>query len=206
MLTQKSDMHTVECKSSKVISAVVGLVLVLLAGCGSAALERDSRVNSDFQKTYGMRYDVPLSCGGVSAEQSLEIVLESARRLSDFCEHQNVKAAAAGYVRCPVGLCQQEYKPGSLAAPTLKFSVNNGTSMSSMFGGYGGSSGGSSGSSDSVFGKRIYVSLEFNIPLAKSPDELSCVNPLNSTVQTTILNEIGKAALASKNEPCLPPQ
>lgn len=74
--------------------------------------------------------------------------------------------------------------------------------MSSMFGGYSGSGGSGSGSSDGVFGKRIYVSIEFNIPLAKNPDELACVNPLNSTVQTTILNEISKAALAAKNEPC----
>lgn len=181
------------------------LVLGALLGCGTAHESGQSRVQSEFQKNYGMRFDVPLTCGGVSAEQTLNIVLESARRLSDFCEVQNVKSAAAGYLRCPVGLCQQEYRPGSVAAPTMKFNINNGTSMGSMFGGYGGGSSGGSTGNDSVFGKRIYVSLEFTIPLAKNPDELACVNPLSSTVQTTMLSEIGRAALAAKNEPCIPP-
>lgn len=181
------------------------LVLGALLGCGTAHESGQSQIQSEFQKNYGMRFDVPLTCGGVSAEQTLNIVLESARRLSDYCEIQNTKAAAAGYLRCPVGLCQQEYRPGSVAAPTMKFNINNGTSMSSMFGGYGGGSSGGSTGSDSVFGKRIYVSLEFTIPLAKNPDELACVNPLNSTVQTTMLSEIGRAALAAKNEPCIPP-
>lgn len=181
------------------------VLLPAMAGCGTSHHDVGSGLSSEFQKTYGMRFDVPLSCGGVSAEQSLQIVLDSASRLSEFCELQNVRSAAAGYLRCPVGMCQQEYRAGALAAPTMKFTVNNGSSMSSMFGGYGGGSGGSGGSSsDSVFGKRLYVSLEFNIPLAKSPDELVCVNPLNQSVQTSLLNEIGRAALAAKNEPCHP--
>lgn len=174
---------------------------VVVSGCGSDESGHQSQVFSEFQKNYGMRFDVPLKCGGVSAEQALDVVIDSARRLSDFCETQNVRAAAAGYIRCPVGLCQQEYRPGSLAAPSMKFSINNGSSMGSMFGGFGGGSSGS-GSSDSVFGKRIYVSLEFTIPLAKSPDELACVNPLNSTVQTAVMTEITKAAMAAKSEPC----
>jgi hypothetical protein len=176
---------------------------LLFAGCGRDEFTYESRLSSEFQKTYGARFDVPLTCAGVSPSQALDVVLESARRLSDFCEFQNQRSAAAGYLRCPTGLCQQEYRPGSVAAPTLKFTINNGTSMGSMFGGYGGSGGSTgSGSGDTIFGRRIYVSMEFNIPLAKSPDELACVNPLNSSVQTTILNEISKAALAAKNEPC----
>ncbi|NBW82960.1 hypothetical protein EBR21_14510 [bacterium] len=198
-------------RSNKKFSSIVSSVLCvfsaattfLVTGCGRDESVHQSKLSSEFQKTYGARFDVPLTCAGVSASQALDVVLESARRLSDFCEFQNQRAAAGGYLRCPSGLCQQEYRPGSVAAPTLKFSVNNGTSMGSMFGGFGGSGGSTgSGSGDSVFGKRIYVSMEFNIPLAKNPDELACVNPLNSTVQTSIMNEITKAALAAKNEPC----
>jgi hypothetical protein len=189
---------------TQIIKLTAATCMTVAAGCGGPEALQDSTLSSEFQKTYGIRYDVPLMCGGPSPQQILDVTLESAQRLSDFCEIQNVRAAQAGYLRCPVGLCQQEYQPGSLAAPTLKFSVNNGTSMGSMFGGYGGGSGDSG--STGVFGKRIYVSMEFNIPLAKSPDQLTCVNPLNSTVQTTILNEIGKAALAAKNDPCVPAQ
>jgi hypothetical protein len=172
-----------------------------LSGCGSDSPATESKVLSEPQRTYGMMYDVPLYCGGNSASQTLELVIESARRLSEFCELQNVQTAKSGYLRCPTGLCQQEYSPGSKAAPTMKFTVSNGSSMSSMFGGYGGGSG---GSSDSVFGSRIFITLEFNIPLARTPDALACVNPLSASVQSTILNEIGKAALAPKTGPCVP--
>ncbi|NBO38185.1 hypothetical protein EBU99_06350 [bacterium] len=181
--------------------SVVLFAIVQLMGCGHESSEKLSHLASDVQKNYGISYDVPLKCGGSSAAQTIDIVLESAERLSDFCEKQNVVAASQGYLRCPVGLCQQEYKPGSVAAPTMKFSINNGSSMSGMFGGFGGSSGGSSGS-DSVFGKRLYVTLEFNLPLARSPDELACVNPMSSSVQSTILNEITKAALNASSQPC----
>lgn len=199
MQSGKSDLKSVPASFFIAFSASV---IFSLSGCGPGELSHQGRLASEFQKTYGSRFDVPLTCSGVSPSQALDAVLDSARRLSDFCELQNEKTAAAGYLRCPTGLCQQEYRPGSVAAPTMKFTVNNGSSMSSMFGGYSGSGGSGSGSSDGVFGKRIYVSIEFNIPLAKNPDELACVNPLNSTVQTTILNEISKAALAAKNEPC----
>ena len=179
-----------------------------LGGCGSEHPEKfsESRVASSVNRTYGAVFDVPLYCGGNSPAQSLDVVLEAARRLSAFCEEQNLASAKGGYLRCPTGLCQQEYSPGSQAAPTMKFTVSNGSSMSSMFGGYGGSSGGSSGSgsSGSVFGSRVYVTLEFNLPLARTPDVLACVNPLNSSVQTTILSEIGKATLSSKSGPCVP--
>lgn len=180
-----------------------------LNGCGSEHQDGllQSRVTSTVQRSYGTVFDVPLYCGGNSPAQSLDVVLEAARRLSAFCEQQNLASAKEGYVRCPTGLCQQEYSPGSKAAPTMKFTVSNGSSMSSMFGGYGGSMGGSSGSSSSsssVFGSRIYVTLEFNLPLARSPDVLACVNPLNSSVQTTILGEIGRATLNSKPGPCIP--
>jgi len=175
-----------------------------VVGCGNEVGETQSKTLSEPQRTYGLMYDVPLYCGGNSAAQTLDLVIESARRLSAFCELQNIETAKAGYVRCPTGLCQQEYSPGSKAAPTMKFTVSNGSSMSSMFGGYGGGGGGSGGSSDSVFGSRIYITLEFNIPLARTPDVLACVNPLSSSVQSTILSEIGKAALAPKTGPCIP--
>jgi hypothetical protein len=155
-----------------------------------------------------MTFDVPLYCAGNSAAQSLDEVLDAAKKLSAFCEMQNIESQKAGYLRCPTGLCQQEYSPGAKSVPTMKFVVSNGSSMSSMFGGYGGSSGGSGGStgSGSVFGSRIYITLEFNLPLARTPDTLSCVNPLNSSVQTTVLNEIMKASLAPKTGPCVPQQ
>jgi hypothetical protein len=179
--------------------------VVSISGCGQSENPTDSRINSEFQKNYGMRFDVPLTCGGASADRAIDRVLENAQRLSDFCEAQNVRAGAAGYLRCPPGLCQNTPKPGGMSAPTLKFSINNGDSMSSMFGGFGGGSSGGSGSgSDSVFGKRIYVSMEFMIPLARNPDEITCNNPLSPQVTDTILLEIGKAALAAKNEPCTP--
>lgn len=182
------------------LSAMAAALFV--SGCGREAQETQSRLmNQPQQRTYGMKYDVPLYCGGNSAAQTLELVIDSARRLSEFCELQNVETSKAGYLRCPTGLCQQEYSPGSKAAPTMKFTVSNGSSMSGMFGGYG---GGSSGSSDSVFGSRIYITLEFNIPLARSPDVLACVNPLSASVQSTILSEIGKASLAPKTGPCIP--
>ena len=210
MLTQNSDRFFMRRVVARLCTFSAGSVFLLLAACGLPDNDSGSQWASDFQKTYGIRYDVPLKCGGPSAQQIIDVTLESAQKLSDFCEIQNVRAAQAGFLRCPVGLCQQEYQPGSLAAPTLKFVVNNGTSMSGMFGGYGGgssdSSSGSGSGASAIFGKRIYVTMEFNIPLAKNPDQLSCVNPLNSTVQTTILTEIGKAALAAKNDPCAPVQ
>lgn len=191
-----------------------GLVLcvlpsVLLGGCGSStdSVGESSQIKSQVERSYGTIFDVPLYCGGNSPEQSLDVVIEAARRLSLYCEKQNLESAKAGYLRCPTGLCQQEYTPGTKPAPTMKFTVSNGSSMSSMFGGYGGSSGGSggsSGSAGSVFGSRIYITLEFNLALARSPDALSCVNPLNSSVQTTILSEIGKASLSPKSGPCVP--
>jgi hypothetical protein len=184
--------------------SAVCCVAVVVAGCGSEVVETQSKTLSESQRTYGMMYDIPLYCGGNSAAQTLDLVIESARRLSAFCEMQNIETAKGGYLRCPTGLCQQEYSPGAKAAPTMKFTVSNGSSMSSMFGGYGGSGGGSGGSSDSVFGSRIYVTLEFNIPLARTPDVLACVNPLSASVQSSILNEIGKAALAPKTGPCIP--
>jgi hypothetical protein len=184
--------------------SAVCCVAVVVAGCGSEVVETQSKTLSESQRTYGMMYDIPLYCGGNSAAQTLDLVIESARRLSAFCELQNIETAKDGYLRCPTGLCQQEYSPGSRAAPTMKFTVSNGSSMSSMFGGYGGSGGGSGGSSDSVFGSRIYVTMEFNIPLARTPDVLACVNPLSASVQSSILNEIGKAALAPKTGPCIP--
>jgi hypothetical protein len=193
---------------------VIVVSVQFISACGTGTEPQYSRVNSEFQREYGARFDVPLVCGGPTPEQALDVVIDSARRLSDFCETQN-----AGYLRCPVGLCQQEYKPGTVAAPTMTFGINNGTGMSGMFGGFGGSTGGGSTSPggsgtgtgpfgrlyDSVFGPRLYFSFQFTIPLAKSPDQLTCVNPLNSMVQTAILSEIGKAALAAKNGPCIPP-
>ena len=195
------------------------LLLPMLQGCGSGLASEavESRVLGEVQQTYGMTYDVPLYCGGTTATQSLDVVLEAARRLSAFCEQQNIESAKTGYLRCPTGLCQQEYAPGSRPAPTLKFSINNGNSISSMYGGFGsgmgsGGSGGSGGSSGSgtvggigaVFGSRLYVTLEFNLALTRSPDVLGCVNPLNASVQTTILNEISKAAIAAKPGLCVP--
>jgi len=176
----------------------------LLAACGGAGNGEEylSRLSQSPEKNYGMTFDVPLYCEGTAAAESLDVVLESARRLSAYCEEQNVMSAKNGYLRCPTGLCQQEYTPGSKAVPTMKFTVSNGSSMSSMFGGYGGSSGGSTGGG--VFGSRVYVTLEFTLPLARSADSLSCVNPLNSNVQTTVLNEIAKASLASKVPNCIP--
>lgn len=202
---------------SALLCAVV-VSVQFLSACGTGTESQYSRVNSEFQKEYGARFDVPLVCGGPTPEQAIEVVIDSARRVSDFCETQNQRASAAGYLRCPVGLCQQEYKPGAAAAPTMTFGVNNGTGMSGMFGGFGGSTGGGGSSTggsgtvtgpfgrvyDSVFGPRLYFSFQFTIPLAKSPDQLTCVNPLNSMVQTAILTEIGKAALATKNGPCIP--
>jgi hypothetical protein len=204
MLTQIFAGFFERRSAHQALKASAGSFIFLLTACGSPDNFGMSSLRSEFQKTYGIRYDIPLTCGGPSARQILDVTLESAKRLSEFCEEQNVRAAQDGYLRCPVGLCQQEYSPGSVAAPTLKFSVNNGTSMSGMFGGYGGGSGDSG--STGVFGKKIYVSMEFNIPLAKNPDQLSCVNPMNSTVQTTILTEISKAAMAAKNDPCVPAQ
>lgn len=176
-----------------------------MTGCGDSVSSDDglSHPMQTPQRAYGMTYDVPLYCEGSSAPESLGIVLESARRLSAFCEEQNFMSEKSGYLRCPTGLCQQEYSPGSKAVPTMKFTVSNGSSMSSMFGGYGSSSGGSSGGGG-VFGSRVYVTLEFNLPLARTADTLSCVNPLNSTVQTTILNEIAKASLAPRSPNCIP--
>lgn len=180
-------------------------VVFFAAACGNSAhlQEGDSHVLQTPQRTYGMTYDVPLYCEGTSASEALDRVLESARRLSAFCEEQNVVSEKSGYLRCPTGLCQQEYSPGSKAVPTMKFTVSNGSSMSSMFGGYS-SGGGSSGGGGGVFGSRVYVTLEFNLPLARSADSLSCVNPLNSLVQTTVLNEIAKASLAPQSPNCIP--
>jgi len=195
-------------KRSSGISAIRSACLLaglhFLTGCGDSGAEDNhlSRLNQVPQRNYGMTFDVPLYCEGTSASESLDVVLESARRLSAFCEEQNVMSEKNGYIRCPTGLCQQEYTPGSKAVPTMKFTVSNGSSMSSMFGGYGGSTGGSSGGG--VFGSRVYVTLEFNLPLARSADSLSCVNPLNSNVQTTVLNEIAKASLVSKSPNCIP--
>jgi hypothetical protein len=176
---------------------------LFLSACGASTEE--ARFHSAPRRNYGMTFDVPLYCTGNTAAQSLDIVLESAKKLSAFCEMQNIESQKAGYLRCPTGLCQQEYSPGGTAVPTMKFTVSNGSSMSSMFGGYGGGSGGSggSGSSGSVFGSRVYVTLEFNLPLARTPDTLSCVNPLNASVQTTVLNEILKASMAPQTGPCV---
>lgn len=202
-VARSSGTRVVSCGVTSALLSVVGVFL--FSGCGAGDISADSRLSSEFQKNYGMRFDVPLACGGASADRAIDRVLENAQRMSDFCEVQNVRAAAAGYLRCPPGLCQNAPKPGGMSAPTLKFSINNGTSMSSMFGGFGGGSSGGSGSgSDSVFGKRIYVSMEFMIPLARNPDEITCNNPLSPQVTDTMLIEIGKAALASQNEPCSP--
>lgn len=185
-------------------------LLPMLQGCGSGLASEavESRVLEEVQQTYGMTYDVPLYCGGTTATQSLDVVLEAARRLSAFCEQQNIESAKAGYLRCPTGLCQQEYAPGSRPAPTMKFSINNGNSISSMYGGFGGGMGsggsGTVGGIGAVFGSRLYVTLEFNLTLARTPDVLGCVNPLNASVQTTILNEISKAAIAAKPGLCVP--
>ena len=185
---------------------------LMLQGCGSemSSQSTESRLSGDVQRAYGMTYDVPLYCGGTSVAQSLDVVLEGARRLSAFCEQQNVELAKAGNPRCPTGLCQQEFTPGSRPAPTMKFAINNGNSISSVYGGFDGMSSGGSSSSGSiggigaVFGSRLYVTLEFNLSLTRNADTFVCVNPLNSTVQTTILNEITKAAFSAKPGNCIP--
>lgn len=208
---EASSMIELNFRSLKNLSAIgsvqcaslwVGLTVVTSCGGLENGPEHLSQLKQMPQRNYGMTFDVPLYCDGNSASESLDVVLDSARRLSAFCEEQNVMSEKNGYLRCPTGLCQQEYTPGSKAVPTMKFTVSNGSGMSSMFGGYGGSSGGSTGGA--VFGSRVYVTLEFNLPLARSADTLSCVNPLNSNVQTTVLNEIAKASLASKTPNCIP--
>jgi hypothetical protein len=202
----------------------LGLVLSMIS-CGGAEKTEDtqSKLASDVQKKYGVRFDIPLSCGATRADAAVDTVIENARKFGEFCEKQNEMSAARGFMRCPYGLCQTESKPGGVVAPTVKLSINNGTSMGGMFGGFGsygmgsGSSsktgsgsgfpggGSGSGESDSVFGRRLYVSLELTLPLAKSPDQLTCVNPLSPDVMSSTLKEISKAVLDSKDEPCASP-